>query len=224
MTFLDVLKRRHNFKYFNLKECPKKEVIEEILKEALLITPIKNDVWHFEIEVFGPEHAEEKKKLCLRTLADMDVVDEYKKGGPKEKKIDELEKLYEEREEDFNVQVRAPYLLVYKLFPYKHSPNREEFGKKKKYKIDNNVAAIGAGMHGYAVSILANEKGIDASFCNCFFNNDFSSNYIMNVEKDFYFFLGLGYKDGGKHNFTLESYLRHKEKEKPNLDDVVRWK
>ena len=81
------------------------------------------------------------------------------------------------------------------------------------------TGAMGAMVHGYIVSVLANIRDISASFCSCFSSND-SHNYIINNRKDFYFLLGLGYAEQVEKNYSRwkkEDYL-------PKLNEVIKWK
>ena len=56
----DLLKKRTNISFFN-KKIPEKQVIKEMLEKAQELTPHKNNFWHYEIGVYGPEHAEQKR-------------------------------------------------------------------------------------------------------------------------------------------------------------------
>ena len=63
----DLLKKRINISFFS-KKIPDKKVVEEILEKAHNLTPHKNNFWHYEVDVYGPEHAEQKKTLALATV------------------------------------------------------------------------------------------------------------------------------------------------------------
>ena len=64
----EILKKRSNISFFRKDKVPDKKVIEEILKKANELTPHKNNFWHYELEVYGVEHAEQKKTLALSTV------------------------------------------------------------------------------------------------------------------------------------------------------------
>ena len=68
-SFLETLHRRHNFRYFK-KEAPDKDIIQKILQMSIDLCPVKNDIWHFDVKVFGPEHYDDKNDLCIRTVCD----------------------------------------------------------------------------------------------------------------------------------------------------------
>ena len=75
-------------------------------------------------------------------------------------------------------------------------------------------AAIGVG----GVTI---EKGIDASFCKCYFyNTHIHSNILRKAVKksdNIAFLLGLGFKDESKHQY--KTYVS-----KAKVDEIVKWR
>ena len=201
--FFDAMNKRRNVKTFIQDSYPEKAEIESILQETIEIAPIKNNIYNFCIEVYGPEHLKEKDKVVLNTVRNLD-----KKDLP----IDLLRKHYNNKTALFNEQVKAPYLLVYKK-------SLNHFNKNL-FKDDHiETGAMGAMVHGYIVSILANKENISASFCACF-RSKYSHNYIINNRKDFYFMLGLGYAEKKPENYSRvkkENYL-------PKLNEVIKWK
>ena len=56
----ELLKKRSNVSFFREDKVPEKSLIDEILNKAHTLTPHKNNFYHYEIEVYGPEHEEEK--------------------------------------------------------------------------------------------------------------------------------------------------------------------
>ena len=72
---------------------------------------------------------------------------------------------------------------------------------------------MGAMLHGYIVSVIANQRNIQAPFCACYSNKD-NPNYIINNREDFFFMLGLGYAKS----------TDYKVKKMPKLDEVREWK
>lgn len=202
--FFDAMNKRRNVKTFIQDSYPEKAEIESILQETIEIAPIKNNIYNFCIEVYGPEHLKEKGKLVLNTIRDLD-----KKDLP----VEILRKRYINKTALFNEQVKAPYLLVYKKSINHFNKNDFESGG------DTEISAMGAMVHGYIVSILANRIDISASFCACF-ENKHNLNYIINNRKDFYFMLGLGYAEKKPENYSRvkkEDYL-------PKLNEVIKWK
>ena len=201
--FFDAMNKRKNVNTFSQDSYPEKAEIESILQETIEIAPIKNNIYNFCIEVYGPEHLKEKDKVVLNTVRNLD-----KKDLP----IDLLRKHYINKTALFNEQVKAPYLLLYKK-------SLNHFNKND-FKDDHiETGAMGAMVHGYIVSVLANIRDISASFCSCFSSKD-SHNYIINNRKDFYFLLGLGYAEQVEKNYSRwkkEDYL-------PKLNEVIKWK
>ena len=131
----------------------------------------------------------------------------------------------------FNQQMRAPYLLVYsqrndvltdsqKQSQYLKRGRLEKVFDVKKLN-ENNMWLIQAGMHGIITSMLAVEKGLDASFCKCFFYSPLLHTNILRKAKKTYhniaFTLGIGYRD--------EKMMKYKSwVNKPNIDEIVKWK
>lgn len=232
MTLEDALKRRHNFRFFKQTEYPKKEIIDEILKKSIEFAPIKNDIWHFSIDIYGPTWSNEKDDLCIRTSC------KYENNFlPWEEQV----KLYNKWKkyplnvssglEKYNDQVKAPYLLVYRKSPYHHNPmnNLPTFKDiktwEKRFDISKDVAAIGAGIHAYVVSILANNLQIDTSFCRCLVDPKKTTapfNSILQEEQP-YFTLGLGYADDELNNKVDKVFNEYKKNMKPELHNVIKW-
>ena len=71
------------------------------------------------------------------------------------------------------------------------------------------------------VRSMAIEKGLDASFCKCYFyNTHIHSNILRKVRTSFdniAFTLGIGYRDENKPYFM--SYVS-----KPKYEEIVEWK
>jgi len=64
------------------------------------------------------------------------------------------------------------------------------------------------------------ERGLDASFCKCYFyNTHIHSNILRKAVKktnDIAFLLGIGYKDETKHQY--KTYVP-----KADIDEIVKW-
>lgn len=223
-TFFDVLKRRHNLRFFKQDLIPNKDDINDIFKKSLEVCPIKNDLWHFYIDVYGPEFKKQKEELVIRTACDNYTRNTSFENQTKKYKewTDNPESFITRSGEKFNEQVRAPYLLVFRKSPCFYAKKNN----KKEYYGD--IAAIGAGMFGYVVSIIANEKGIDASFCACYTNKNTSEKLNLprnEILGDFnnYFMLGLGFEDTLLNEKIDGAYRIYRKHLKPTLDDVIKW-
>ena len=254
MTDLEeTLKKRSNISFFSEEKIPEKSLIDDILAKAHTLTPHKNNFYNYEIEVYGPEHTEEKKYTALATVSSY-AKEKYSNKNATPEDFKKLEKLYDiwlESHKDvktdeqfwamrekvelgkihFNNQVRAPYLLVYT----KRDQTLTESQKESKYykngrvsKIFNlnqskrsNMWLIQAGMHSILTATLAVEKGLDASFCKCFFyNTNIHSNILRKAVKNssnIAFLLGIGYKDHSKYQY--KSMVP-----KAKLNEIVKWR
>ena len=63
----ELIKKRKNIKFFSDK-IPDKDIIKKILDDTLAAAPVKNNIYHYSLEVYGPEFYEAKKSLLLQTL------------------------------------------------------------------------------------------------------------------------------------------------------------
>ena len=85
---------------------------------------------------------------------------------------------------------------------------------------NNGMWLIQSGIHGILTSVFAIEKGLDASFCKCYFyNNYIHTNILRKANRDsnnIAFLLGLGYKDESKHHY--ESKVT-----KAKINEVIKW-
>ena len=116
---VDLMKRRRNVRFFT-EQAPDKNLIDTILRQAHELTPHKNNIFRYRVNVYGPEFAEDKKKLALLTCTKREIMqrhrpltDEYL--AKVEKIYDELFKLGRNGKIDgyaFLPQVTAPYLLA----------------------------------------------------------------------------------------------------------------
>tara|TARA_A100000164_G_scaffold369426_1_gene394001 strand:- start:131 stop:919 length:789 start_codon:yes stop_codon:yes gene_type:complete len=172
MELEERLNRRFNYRHFKEDDMPSKETIERILQDAINFVPIKNEGYNFKLEIWGPEHYDEKRELAIHTIAKrehmfgVNIKDE-------DKWYENATKLYEYEEENnwkpkakgratsyFNNQVRAPYLVSVVLAPNTWNPKDEP--------VWDVLDSFMAGMFTYGVSVVANEYGVDCAFCSCF--------------------------------------------------------
>ena len=126
----------------------------------------------------------------------------------------------------FNEQVRAPYLLVYTQRLRRPTDKQKEqaypsdtFGYTKLEDETLNWY-ISAAMHGIGMAWLANNKGIDASFCKCFFYDKTHPNKILEPikygdSKKIAFMLGLGFED--------QNYGQGYRLPESKLEEYVEW-
>ena len=70
MTDLEkALQKRSNITFFREDKVPERLLIEEIIEKAHTLTPHKNNLWHYEIEIYGPESSG-KTTLALQVVAE----------------------------------------------------------------------------------------------------------------------------------------------------------
>lgn len=229
---------RENIHHFK-SDDPGRDKIDQILKDAHDLVPVKNNLVAYHIDVYGPEHADEKKAVALQTVTG------YDKREFSNLTLEEQQKIYSEwlrrrdsmREDPsyenrqraakvkgfgFNEQVTAPYLLVYYQVPGFPTQKQLEKGYKRLqigYK-DNKQWLIPASMHGYGVTLLAAEQGLHASFCKCYYHSDTQfTNILAPLRKgweNIAFLLGIGYKDG--------EMPYYKNPNVADIEDIVTWK
>lgn len=242
----DMMKRRHNYRFFKQDVYPTKEEIENLIKDAFSIVPQKNNLYQFTIDVWGPEYAKEKESLVLNTVCGYGK-SSWRAGGKYEHDFETLKKIYDDwrskmidnvarsvrkekwKEEDyveFNEQVRAPYLLTFKQRERVPTENQKKFNFPSLVFNFNDSANkdnswyIGASMFAYGLVLLANERNIDASFCKCFFWDDFNFNEIISHGRkkmsDLVFTLCLGYRDENVKYYNHQVF--------PTLEEIVNWK
>ena len=234
----DLLKKRTNISFFN-KKIPEKQVIKEMLEKAQELTPHKNNFWHYEIGVYGPEHAEQKKILALSTVCN-EQLKYYRQDDLKDKDWKKLKESYNDwidyhngdKSKDhvvkekwhFNEQVTAPYLLAY----YPAEAKMRESQKNDKYfksgradkvfrsttKISRDEFNQQSGMNAMVITMLAMEQGLDVSYCKCYFYNKAIHTDIL-AKGNPAFLLGIGFKD--KDKMQYKSWIK-----KPTLDEVIK--
>ena len=239
----EILKKRKNLTFFREDKTPDKKVIEDILQKTHESLPIKNNLNAYEVEVYGPEHYDEKKIVALLTVCSS-AGKPFTKSNKYEdfKKLEELYELWIESHKQkrklseelnnlhFNNQVRAPYLLVYtkKENILTKSQIESDYYKKGRledvFNVDNNkdngMWLIQSGMHGILTSAFAIEKGLDVSFCKCYFYNNYIHTNILRKanknSKNIAFLLGLGYRDDTKPQYETKVT-------KAKIYEVVKW-
>jgi len=218
----EALRNRYQCVYFKQDEIPERSLIEKILSESLLATPVFSNIYDHKIEVFGPEYADDKYKLCRQTLdRPLWMVSQYNAHSSKHKKSSRIADLdvwidtYIERIEEglyrdlgnsgvnemfpdqlmvtFNTQVMAPWLLKFSVSPRQHDPTKIGI-KQDLPSVIENRAREGTVAQAYSIAIIARHYGISSGFCRCFFTSYQNPNRIGIDEETTILFLGLGYQ------------------------------
>lgn len=220
------LERRVNYKHWDTENIPTRDQIQQIIDEAIKIAPIKNEYFPFNIDVYGPEHAEQKKWVNLATTTKRQYkLENY--DGEEEDWWDEMESLYEKKPDFFNTQVLAPWVLNITKIPYKDAWN-----PKSEQRGDDQDPMM-AGIFMYALSLTANNHEIDAAFCLCFdkdittkdlFINDYGKTGFGLVCLGIYKFPGETYENNGQRYDTLRRKKIRFKRDKPTVDRITNWK
>ena len=201
----NLLRRRINYNRFKEDDAPSRETIESILKEAITCAPVKGSFKYVNLDVWGPEHQQIKDDLVKVTgVKESGLKWWQNREIPTEEWEEKLELHYSLHPEDFNNQVRAPYVIA-----VVENPHYFELGPNPDYKVaakeksghDNKKAVyLRIGTLAYALAMSANRHGVDASYCGCLnMKLDTKLNKICldyhSDGRDILFFLGLGYFD-----------------------------
>lgn len=237
----EILKRRNNITFFRKDKIPEKEQINGILEKAFELTPHKNNFWHYQVYVYGPEHAQSKKNLAISSVCNKHLryYRQYDGNDISSKDWGTLRNRYQDWNDyyngdktkeyvikekwHFNEQVTAPYLLAYCPAKSRSRPSQvksEYFQKRAEkifydpYGVDKNQFNQQCGINAMVVSMLALEQGFDVSFCKCFFYNENIHSDIALINPAFV--LGIGYRDSSKED--VKTWIK-----KPQLDEVITW-
>ena len=198
-------------------KVPNHQEIIETMNEAHYLTPIKNGVYDYKIDVWGPDFKKEKHELAVCTVKG-DNMFNYRKKYNDKKTMEDLKLLYKEylktwpkkiHDVGFNLQVLAPYLLVYR---------RKDILKKS---LDWTIQA---SMNAFILSTLLESKNIDVSFCRCFFHSDYLQNEIISnynipnqrydeIKNQVLFMLSIGYAD--------KQFGGNEKTNQPNIEEIV---
>lgn len=222
----NLIDNRKNVHKFSDK-IPDKTIITKLLNETLYDAPVKNNIYHYSIEVFGPEHYEAKKALLLQTICGGWSLTKSNHNSLKDIKLTketmnilstwDLESLCDEFQ--INIQVLAPYLLVYKY----NKDNYIPYGRSNPAEADNFLTpTMQASMHAIVLSLKAQIYDIDHGFCRCYKQIDnHKRNTVYNYnESDLIFFLGLGYED--ENQWRLHAEQNYKT-QKPKPNQIYKW-
>ena len=245
----ELIKKRKNIKFFS-DNIPDKDIIKKILDDTLAAAPVKNNIYHYSLEVYGPEFYEAKKSLLLQTLC-VPKARNPKKGllkmmGTDIEKIrvmtkDQIKEAYDKKIlylntwefEDIiqtfkvNTQVIAPYLLVYKFHRNQYIPQRmkkrDNIEEMKIRRWSYEGAIMQASMHSMILSLYASYYDIDHGFCRCYEEcKDNEKNTIFNEPKEnLIFMLGLGYR--GEEPYPGKCDRRDTKSEKPKPEQIYQW-
>ena len=171
--------RRINYKHFKQDQYPFKETIETVIQEGIDLSCMSREYLpHWRIEIYGPEHFEDKKKLVLESGSKNQTP---KAAGyncmfhPHAKKVGveqwekDITKVYEEHPGTFNRQILAPYFCHLITDPATRVHHQTKLGR--------NTFFLELGNMLHSIASVANAYEVDFSFCRCYTN--YRDNPIM---------------------------------------------
>ena len=236
-----LLERRINYRNFYKDKYPSREKIEEIIQEAIDVSPLTNELKKIAIDIHGPEHSSLKHDLMFTTVsAETTESKSFQKKhyDSEEEWIENVKKFYEISPHTFNRQVEAPYLITIR----ESDPKKTKlyFGDpSKRWYVDLLYQEV--GILSYILALVANRHEVDAAFCRCFQKTK-ENNLVNNCETKPILFIGMGYYDfdekslfkrdgdwiehehkGGRYNIVTRERDGYK-KNKPTMDQIINWK
>jgi len=174
----DIIKRRkHVLRYDMLpEEMPKKELIEQILKDAHDLTPSKQNVMPYNVNVLGPNKFEEKQIVYNQVIKNHYKMED---DALAEGKLDK--ETYWKKINPYYYHIKEnPYLLVISQRLHK---NVNEYYKKEvvmghymeqcdndrvKKGSDIDAVAVEVGLFAANLTACAMEYEVDVSYTICF--------------------------------------------------------
>ena len=192
------------------------------------VTPVFSNKWHHKVNIYGPEFYEEKRKVCIQTVENIEIREildsrlknesgisvlyDYLEDFENIIKSGKMNELIYNNNVTFNTQVMAPYLLKFTMVP-------NTFGKAH-----TGTSSLGINLKGhqsamaqaFAISIIATHYGVDVGFCGCVITNDENKNLIWYNDEKIMFFVGLGYTD-------KNCYKSKEFKPRPKFNDICTW-
>ena len=210
---LNYADNRINYRRFSNK-VPNKNLIEKIINESFMISPMQNLKPEFNIDIFDSKYEKEKENFVLFTVCesdwgkkvleaktdkDLEVIEKYRK---KNWNAQIYAGDYGVNHLGFNHQVKAPYLL--------------------RFTSKNEKGCINAGIYSFAISLVSCKYKIDASFCKCFKINKNFPNPITTTQDNILFYLGLGIYD----ETLTDEFFKYKHNRKVNFDfnNFIQWR
>tara|TARA_Y100001970_G_scaffold14296_1_gene16123 strand:- start:23 stop:739 length:717 start_codon:yes stop_codon:yes gene_type:complete len=233
-----LLERRIQYRNFYKDKYPTREKIEEIIQEAVNVSPLTTEIRDLIIDIYGPEHEEVKHDFMYTAV----TTKEYKKSDQlrygtfvsDDAWIESAKEHYKTHPHKFNRQLEAPYLLALR-WATGNLPFSQKF-----------IIFQAVGILGYALTLAANRHEIDSAFCRCYGGSSFlnvkENNLVKESETKPMLFIGMGYynfdekslfkrdgdwieheEKGGRYNIVTRERDGYK-KNKPTMDRMINWK
>ena len=233
-----LLERRINYRNFYKDKYPTREKIEEIIQEAVNVSPLTTEIRDLIIDIYGPEHEEVKHDFMYTAV----TTKEYKKRNQEKNGtfvsddawIESAKEHYKTHPHKFNRQLEAPYLLALRW-------GTGNLPFSQKFQIFQAI-----GILAYALTLVANRHEIDSAFCRCYLGSSYlnvkENNLMIKSETKPILFVGMGYynfeekslfkrdgdwieheEKGGRYNIVTRERDGYK-KNKPTMDRMINWK
>lgn len=208
----NILQNRRYTRAFSKDFYPERKLVENLIERTFKLVPSKQNMMPYLITVFGPECIEEKEQIFKLSTREYHKKD----GNP-------------------NLQIKAPYLLVFstrlitkpnkwvqKLIKKGHefkACDKDKFGQSSVIK----EASIEIGMFAMILTQLAIEYEIDTAYTLCQLNDTKNQNFVKNQSL---FMMSLGYEPWEWPTMKKERKVTKilQGETKPNMKDVIIWK
>ena len=184
------LNRRIQYRHFNQTDIPSKELVGEIIQQAINISPVDREVFSFKIDVWGPEYKDVKHALAIEGVThkikdsegvSLGSIGEYlHRGHTEDEWFAKCEEQYLVNPGGFNTQLEAPWVLALNENTTDGwYPTRSRGGDRRDLVSGNQrwKHYMNAGIFIHGLAIAANDHGVDLAYCNCF--SDIRDNIMM---------------------------------------------
>ena len=211
-VFDNLNKRQHVYEYRS--DCiPEHEVVDEILRNAWQVTPSKQNIMPYQINVLGPGDLR-KRSIYRKVVGNHQMMEE---AGVDEGAIAEVSG---EINPHYRHVLQNPYLLVFsqRVVPmrevntfYKEKIAQGHFMEQCSYAWVPQIkasTAIEAGLFAQNIAALCLEKDIHYSFTVCFPGKKEKWKDISFIKEEPLLLMSLGYKKTFRREYMLAERKR----------------
>ena len=212
-VFDNLNKRQHVYEYRS-DRIPEHEVVDEILRNAWQVTPSKQNIMPYQINVLGPGCVNQKRRIYCKVVGNHQMMEE---AGVDEGAIAEVSG---EINPHYRHVLHNPYLLVFsqRVVPmcevntlYKRKIAQGHFMEQCSPKWVDRIkpsTAIEAGLFAQNVAALCLEKDIHYSFTVCFPGRVEKWKDISFIKEEPLLLMSLGYKKTFRREYMLAERKR----------------
>lgn len=206
-VFDNLNKRQHVYEYRS-DRIPEHEVVDEILRNAWQVTPSKQNLMPYQINVLGPEDLR-KRSIYRKVVGNHQMMEE---AGVAEGAIAEVSG---EINPHYRHVLHNPYLLVFsqRVVPmrevntfYKRKIAQGHFMEQCSHDWVPQIkasTAIEVGLFAQNIAALCLEKDIDYSFTSCFPGKKEKWKDISFIKEEPLLLMSLGYKKTFRREYML---------------------